>query len=135
MKFPFWLRDHIRRKPPTQADFIEATQEVRDALDIFVATRIHQFPHCDPRVLHAPRECSICDAFQDWQALRIAWGIAFSGHDASKDQLTDPATQARGTAWKEWEGNRAYPQVCVQCCENDDDGDGNCDLGFTGGTL
>lgn len=39
-----------------------------------------QFPHCDARVLHAPGECGYCDACPVWQQLRIAWGIAFTGH-------------------------------------------------------
>lgn len=38
------------------------------------------FPHCDQRVLHAPGECEFCDACPEWQALRKAWGIAFTGH-------------------------------------------------------
>lgn len=39
-----------------------------------------QFPHCDPRVLHAPHECEFCDLHPEWQKLRIAWGINFTGH-------------------------------------------------------
>lgn len=39
-----------------------------------------QFPHCDQRVLHAPGECEYCDRHPQWQALRVAWGIAFTGH-------------------------------------------------------
>ena len=41
---------------------------------------IAQFPHCDTRVLHAPGECEFCDGQPVWQALRRAWGIAFTGH-------------------------------------------------------
>lgn len=40
---------------------------------------IAQFPHCDSRVLHAPGECRYCDAHPEWQELRKAWGIAFTG--------------------------------------------------------
>lgn len=40
---------------------------------------IPQFPHCDQRVLHAPGECEFCDGCPEWQALRKAWGIAFTG--------------------------------------------------------
>lgn len=40
---------------------------------------IPTFPHCDQRVLHAPGECEFCDACPEWQALRKAWGIAFTG--------------------------------------------------------
>ena len=38
------------------------------------------FPHCDQRVLHAPGECQYCDMCPEWQQLRVAWGIAFTGH-------------------------------------------------------
>jgi len=41
---------------------------------------IGQFPHCDQRVLHALGECEYCDRHPEWQALREAWGIAFTGH-------------------------------------------------------
>jgi len=38
-----------------------------------------QFPHCDPRILHAPGECEFCDDRPEWQQLRTGWGIAFTG--------------------------------------------------------
>lgn len=38
-----------------------------------------QFPHCDSRVLHEPGVCEYCDDHPDWQTLRRAWGIAFTG--------------------------------------------------------
>jgi hypothetical protein len=42
---------------------------------------ITQFPHCDPRILHGPHDrCEYCDRHPEWQALRQAWGIAFTGH-------------------------------------------------------
>lgn len=47
---------------------------------------IEQFPHCDPRVLHAPKECEFCDGHPEWQALREAWGIAFTGHTGEKTE-------------------------------------------------
>jgi len=42
-------------------------------------------PHCDSRVLHAPGECEFCDQRPEWQALRQAWGIAFTGHVPKAD--------------------------------------------------
>jgi hypothetical protein len=36
-------------------------------------------PHCDQRILHEPGECWACDMYPDWQALRVKWGIAFTG--------------------------------------------------------
>lgn len=41
---------------------------------------ISTFPHCDQRILHKPGECEFCDEHPDWQELRKAWGIAFTGH-------------------------------------------------------
>lgn len=40
-----------------------------------------RFPHCDARILHAPGECEFCDLYPDRQSLRMAWGIAFTGHE------------------------------------------------------
>lgn len=40
---------------------------------VFDISQVGQFPHCDQRVLHAPRECQYCDKHADWQALRAAW--------------------------------------------------------------
>lgn len=37
------------------------------------------FPHCDAQVLHAPGECQHCDTHPEWQDLRVAWGVAFTG--------------------------------------------------------
>ncbi len=42
------------------------------------------FPHCDQRILHAPEDnCEYCNECPEWQALRKAWGIAFTGHSPS----------------------------------------------------
>src|SRR5208337_1257702 len=60
-----------------------------------ILDHIDQFPHCDQRVLHAPEDgCKYCNAHGDWQALRIAWGIAFTGH--SYDKVGKPTTDERG---------------------------------------
>ena len=67
-----------------------------------------QFPHCDQRVLHAPGECKYCDKHGEWQALRIAWGIAFTGYEPEGKELPDPATNARGLrSINSWGGNVA----------------------------
>jgi hypothetical protein len=68
------------------------------------------FPHCDPKILHAPGECEYCDEHNDWQHLRELWGIAFTGYepDESKKELPDPATFVRGFAnCNSWWGNKA----------------------------
>lgn len=51
-----------------------------------ILDHIDQFPHCDQRVLHAPEDnCEYCNAHPEWQALRLAWGIAFTGHSFDKN--------------------------------------------------
>ncbi len=70
---------------------------------------IPRFPHCDPRVLHAPGECVYCDAHPSWQALRKTWGVRFTGH-TDGGELPCPADLARGLAGAHsWPGNRPHP--------------------------
>ena len=76
-------------------------------VNIDVHSRIHQFPHCDPRILHAPGECEFCDRRSEWQALRVAWGIAFTGWEPEGNELPCPADYARGDTHKLWHGNQA----------------------------
>lgn len=72
---------------------------------------IGQFPHCDQRVLHAPGECQFCDKHPQWQELREAWGIAFTGYDPDANELPCPATLARPVAKiHAWGGNRPFPE-------------------------
>jgi hypothetical protein len=74
-------------------------------------------PHCDPRVLHAPGECSYCDMHADWQALRGLWGIAFTGHEPQRTdagvELPCPADLNRppttDSDHRRWGGNVARP--------------------------
>lgn len=68
---------------------------------------IKQFPHCDPRILHAPDECQFCDKHPEWQALRQAWGIAFTGYEPEGKELPCPADYARGDNHTKWYGNVA----------------------------
>ena len=73
-----------------------------------------QFPHCDQRILHAPGECEYCDAHHDWQALREAWGIAFTGHQPGvgrySKELPCPADfnrpQGSTADHRRWGGNK-----------------------------
>ena len=72
---------------------------------------INVYPHCDPRVLHAPGLCKYCDQFADWQELRLAWGICFSGQQPTDEQpIADPADLAvmfkRRGDYNHWSGNR-----------------------------
>jgi hypothetical protein len=65
------------------------------------------------QVLHAPGECEFCDGHKEWQALRLAWGIAFTGWepDASKKELPCPANFARGNDCQLWTGNKPKPKI------------------------
>lgn len=70
---------------------------------------IFLFPHCDQRVLHAPGECEFCDRHPEWQALRAAWGICFTGYAPEGTELPCPADHARPDgAAERWSGNRAH---------------------------
>lgn len=82
----------------------------REKMD-FAHLHIKQFPHCDQRVLHAPGECQYCDKHADWQALRIATGIAFTGHEPNveRKELPCPAWFARGENCQKWGGNTPKP--------------------------
>lgn len=73
----------------------------------FDHTSIGPFPHCDQRILHAPGECLYCDKHSDWQNLRIAWRIAFTGYEPEGKELPCPADFARGDNHKLWPGNQA----------------------------
>jgi hypothetical protein len=69
-----------------------------------------QFPHCDSRILHAPGECQYCDHLPIWQALRQAWGIAFTNYQPEGNELPCPAMLARGDSVNKWHGNIAQPK-------------------------
>lgn len=79
----------------------------------FMSANVDQFPHCDNRILHAPGECAYCDRRPEWQALRIAWGIAFTGQQPDGDHtlLPCPADYARPPGspadHRRWYGNVA----------------------------
>lgn len=72
------------------------------------------FPHCDPRVLHAPGTCAYCDQHPERQALREAWAIAFTGQAPGPSiygppLLPDPAATQCGSDPHIWGGNRPHP--------------------------
>jgi hypothetical protein len=68
---------------------------------------IKQFPHCDSRILHEPGKCKYCDGHPDWQELREAWGINFTGNTLKNPKLMPcPAeTQRPIEAINQWGGN------------------------------
>lgn len=66
------------------------------------------FPHCDTAILHAPGVCDYCDDHPDWQQLREAWGIAFTGDAPKVRQLPCPSDFRRpGGVNQMWSGNQA----------------------------
>jgi hypothetical protein len=74
--------------------------------------KIQQFPHCDQRILHAPGECEFCDRRPEWQALRFAWGIAFTGYQPEGKELPDPASNARPVeVINRWPGNVPHKEL------------------------
>lgn len=69
-------------------------------------SHIKQFPHCDQTILHKKGDCKYCDAHPEWQELRIAWGINFTGE---KDETKLPCpSEIRRPAYvaHRWPGNR-----------------------------
>jgi hypothetical protein len=73
-----------------------------------------QFPHCDGRILHAPGVCTYCDMHPEWQELRLAWGINFTGeeHEYTKhirEELKDveEGRLPRGTM-RSWESFQKF---------------------------
>jgi len=84
---------------------------------------IKQFPHCDQRVLHQKGECQYCDCHPEWQELREAWGIAYTGHSNDVVKYTDfhgnhlektlipcPSEWERSLETiNKWAGNRVKP--------------------------
>lgn len=78
------------------------------------------FPHCDQRILHGPSDnCEFCDRHPDWQALREAWGIAFTGYEPVVDaehpwlsQVRCPSEAGRPIeVINRWPGNRPSPST------------------------
>lgn len=67
--------------------------------------KITMFAHCDQRILHAPGKCKYCDEYPEWQELREAWGINFTG-EYDPEKLICPAEQQRDLETIElWDGN------------------------------
>ena len=66
----------------------------------FNFTLLHQsqYPHCDSRILHSPGKCMYCDKHPEWQELRLAWHIAFTGDAPAEGWLPCPADHARPPA-------------------------------------
>lgn len=92
-------------------------------LDIDAHSFEMRFPHCSSRTLHKPGECQYCDELPDWQALRQAWGIAFTGHSSDTETYYDyttgkaenrllipcPSERDRtATDIHKWHGNQPY---------------------------
>jgi hypothetical protein len=104
---PRWLRDLARQKT-AQRDF-EASIESEGLPEPNSADKRAMMPHCDQRILHAPGECQYCDAYPDWQNLRVFWGVDFTGHETDGN-VPCPADYQRGNSHQLWGGNRPKPR-------------------------
>lgn len=64
-------------------------------------------PHCDSAILHAPGDCTYCDHYPEWQQLRAAWRINFTG-STDPDKAPCPSEHRRPAEIRDrWPGNRA----------------------------
>lgn len=90
---PDRVADHPPQPTPTMTE--------SDAFRI-----LGQFPHCDHRVLHRPGSCEFCDLHPEWQAIRVAMAINFTGEsDPKKDPC--PSVKFRPVQVSHaWGGNR-----------------------------
>jgi len=70
-----------------------------------VHKHIKQFPHCDQLILHAPGSCDHCDSHPDWQALRIAWEINFTGEEDPQKAPCPSAKYRPAYLAHRWHGN------------------------------
>ena len=72
----------------------------------WVHQHISNFPHCDSSILHAPKSCEFCDARPLWQALRVAWGVNFTG-ESDPTKAPCPSEQRRSARMVHmWPRNR-----------------------------
>lgn len=77
---------------------------------------IAQFPHCDSRVLHGPGECRYCDSHPEWQELRQAWGIAFTGQPLGAISAADVEGQGGSRSFAiSWLTAQSRPRVMLPC--------------------
>ena len=75
---------------------------------VLVDAEAPHYPHCDPRVLHAPGECEFCDLHPVAQTNRTTAGVNFTGH-SDPLKLLCPADVARGfKRAHDWPGNRPH---------------------------
>jgi hypothetical protein len=92
--------------------------------------RFVTYPHCDYRVLHAPKKCAYCDCHPQWQAARERFQITFTGDPRNAELIEQvyatgfirpatcgfplggwapcPGEAQRGDAIQVWSGNKPY---------------------------
>jgi hypothetical protein len=74
--------------------------------DILKGSARSQPVHCDARIVHAPKECEMCDKHGRYaQDFRIAWMINFTGHH-DPEKLPCPSEVFRGLIDAEGNGNQ-----------------------------
>lgn len=88
------------------------TDNQRSYLGAVAELRIHTFPHCDPRVLHARGECRYCSMtpYDRLHELRRRFNVAHTGATLETGQDACPSVAFRPADIIDlWPGNRAAP--------------------------
>ncbi len=80
--------------------------DIQDAFGEEASAAGFTYPHCDPRVLHSPGVCTICDKYAALaQKLRKKSGVPFTDELAPGDPLLPGSERNRRSA-EMWGGNR-----------------------------
>jgi hypothetical protein len=95
-----------------------------------VHKHVEQFPHCDHLILHAPGKCRYCDSHPEWQALRLAWEINFTGEENPQLAPCPSAKYRPAYQAHRWHGNHPTevevplqpPTAWEHLTEDDDEG-------------
>lgn len=65
------------------------------------------FPHCDPKVLHAPGKCEYCDEYPAMQEERKLDGVNFTGEYNSALKPCPAEAERPLAVIDKWSGNKA----------------------------
>ena len=93
------------------AETVKVALEPRAARWEFVRKHFGQAPHCDAKVLHSPGTCEYCDHRADLQAVRLVWGISFTGEGSTETSTCPSQLERPLEKINRWPGNRAS-RVC-----------------------
>ncbi len=97
--------------PGEPAELLAADVVVTPGPDGLIDGAVFSAPHCDERVLHAPRVCRYCDAFPQRQTDREVQGINFTG-EWDLDKVLCPSEARRDVeVIHRWPGNQPKPPL------------------------